>query len=179
MAIQKVSVFLTPKQGSTNEVELRTFPEPVIANINRDLDSGDLVELDEVVWNYVTQPPPDAKADAVPQPPNPEEVYVEIRFAPRRTPFQPPTSFRSELDESGVEADAAGYGNVGTVTVTPNAPRLDSASALVGETQETDVEGEFEYLVRNYKYTVILTTQDHVYALDPNLKIRSRFRRVV
>ncbi|MGH9839596.1 MAG: hypothetical protein ACREEM_12515 [Blastocatellia bacterium] len=176
MAIRQVSVFLTPNPVIQNEIELRTFPDPVIANIIVDVDTGELIEIDQVLWNYTPAPPPEAQAPPVPQPPAPDQVYLEIRFGPRDTPYPPPSTTSSSGEP--VEADSASYGNVGTVPVSPNEPRLDAGTAPPGQPQQTEEENGFEFLVREYKYAVVLTAPGRVHALDPKLKIRQRHRRL-
>lgn len=177
MSIRQVSVFLTPKPENQNEIELRTFPDPVTANIIVDVDTGELIEIDQILWNYSPVPPPEAQASPIPQPPTPDQVYLEIRFAPRDTPYPPPST-TSSLSGEPIEGDGASYGNVGTVSVSPNEPRLDAGTSPPGESQQIEQENGFEFRVREYKYAVVLTTPGRVHALDPRVKIRQRFRRL-
>lgn len=165
---QSVSVFLTTGQANQSEVVLAVHPEDVTLEIVVN-DSDDVVSIDDVIWQYVTQPPPASGATPLTQPPAPEDVFLEVRFAPRNTPFPPPSSPSSGAASISAEAESASYANLGISPLVPNQPRLDAAfdsdSAPAGAAADVS---------RGYKYSVILTTQSQVYTLDPRVIIRRR-----
>ncbi len=176
MATVLANVFLTPRQDNPNEAELRTFPEPVVANIIFDPDTGDLIEIDQVFWTYLTQSPVET-IPSFPGSPAPETVFLEVRFAPLKTPFPSPTN-PPPSGTSPAEGDGANYGSVGTVPIAANEPRLDAGISPPGEEQLLEEDGGFEFKIRFYKYTAILTAPGNVYSFDPFVKIRHRGRRL-
>ena len=184
MSIRQVSVFLTPKPDETGEIVIGVHPDPVVANIMVDEMTGDPIEVDLVHWQYCVQPPAEANVPSYAQAPPATEVYLEIRFAPKNTPFPQPTvtvparSAAALLDVGEVEVDNTGYGGIGSAPLAAKEPRSDAALATENEPQQFEQENGFEFLVREYKYAVVLTTGDHVYTLDPRVKIRRSNRRL-
>lgn len=166
MPERRILVFLTLHESGNGEVVLRAAPETVVASIEEDGTT------DTVVWEYTTQPP--NPFPAIAEPPAPAEVNLEIRFPPAKTPFPLNAMSASAQPNSlrPVEPDDGGFSNVGTVEITPDAPRENAVIQTDPEEQDNNVIYNF----KNFKYAVILTSLNDVYTLDPNYKLR-RFNR--
>jgi len=187
MSTELVRVFLTPTKADPNEAELKVFPDIVNLFINLDFDEGGQfmgVDIDDVVWQYVVVAPQQAELPAFSNAPQPTDVFLEIRLAPRNTPFGPsngasPAPFNSMFTsdivmEGPIDSDTATYAGNGINPLVPNKPRLDAAPPP--ENQFTESE-ESLGASREYKYAVVLTTASQVYTLDPKLIITRRHRR--
>lgn len=188
MSTQLVSVFLTPKQNDPNEAEVKVFPDEVVLFINVDEDeSGGVtgIDIDDVFWQYFTVPPVAAEMPTFPASPQPKDVYVEVKLAPRNTPFGSSSSSFS-LDggsvsaanvaiEEPIDGDTATYGSNGINPLVPNKPRVDAAPPPTE--QQLTASSEATGAPQNYKYAVVLTTATQVYTLDPKLIVIRRHRR--
>jgi len=189
MSTQLVSVFLTPTQANPNEAELKVFPDIVTLFINvEENENGEMtgLDVDDVFWQYLVVPPAAAELPAFPASPPPTDVFVEVRLAPRNTPFGPsgsspsptPVNLISAQDptlEDTIDGSNASYASNGVNPLVPNKPRLDAAPPP-SEQQLLSVT-EASGAPRDYKYAVVLTTGTQVYTLDPKLIIIRRHRR--
>ena len=176
MPIKFGSIFLTPKPENSNEAQLAAFPDPVVANIIED-ESGQVTSVDRVFWRYDVVPPPESQLPSFQPSPAPEQVVLEIRFAPDNTPFPSSTTSSTEASATSmIAADNAAYSSNGAVPIAANEPREDSALLPSGQPESLETEDGFEIQIREYKYNVILTTPQIVYMLDPTLMIRRRHR---
>jgi hypothetical protein len=187
MSTELVKVFLTPTKANPNEAELKVFPDIVNLFINVDFDEGGQfmgVDIDDVVWQYVVVPPQQAQMPAFSNAPQPTDVFLEIRLAPRNTPFGPSTEGSASplnlifspdiILEGPIDSDTATYAGNGINPLVPNKPRLDAAPPPENQFTESD---ESLGASREYKYAVVLTTASQVYTLDPKLIITRRHRR--
>ncbi len=191
MSIETVSIFLTPTKADPNEAEVKVFPDEVTLFINATVDDdGKIIsiDIDDVIWQYVTVPPQkaiDAGMPAFPASPQPADVQVEVRLAPLNTPFGPssgsspsPTDSLLNTDitaEGPIDGDTAAYVSNGINPLVPNKPRLDAAPPPSEE--ELNATSDASGPARDYKYAVVLTTAMQVYTLDPKLIIIRRHRR--
>jgi hypothetical protein len=174
--IVRVLVFLTPRAANPAEAEIAVLPSDALVNTGPNPEDKDSVE-----WVYVTELPPGVESPVlpIPQPPQPDQVYLEIRFPPGNTPFPPPLGPQNNAASGPVEGDGASYGKAGAEPIAANEPATGSENAPPGENQETepDPDPEFEVRIRRYKYGIVLTTQTQIFTLDPRLFLRGRHRR--
>jgi hypothetical protein len=180
--LKTVTIFLTPNKENPSEAVVAAFPETVRLFIDVEIDNGGnqtVTNIDEVIWQYSKEPPPESGLAPFPGAPDPIDINAEVRLAPENSPFgSSPAggSFNSLLPAPETES----YENIGVNPLVPNQPRLDSAPELTeplgfraAAAAATPVEGP----PREYEYAVILTSRTNVNVLDPKIIIIRRYRR--
>lgn len=187
MSTQLVKVFLTPTKADPNEAEVKVFPDEVnlFINVNEDENGQQTgIDIDDVVWQYSVTSPDEQNSPTFSTSPQPADVFVEVRLAPKNTPFgpanNPPTPSNNLLTpdfpvEGPIDGDTATYAASGINPLVPNQPRPDSAPPPSED--QLSALSEASGTPRTYKYAVVLTTASQVYTLDPKLIITRRHRR--
>jgi len=186
--LKQVAVFLTPNPQAPNESVIAAFPDPVKLVINVEVDdqgNQTVTEVDEVVWQYSQQAPPESGLPSFPDAPNPADINVEVRLPPENSPFGSDSSGGSTNSFSSLSVspdsvlpgpETSSYENIGTNPLVPNKPRLDSAPPPSESTSfalTTTSDGD----PAEYEYAVILTSRTNVATVDPKIIIIRRHRR--
>jgi hypothetical protein len=183
--LKQVAVFLTPNPQAPSEPIVGAFPDPVRLVINVEVDdqgNQTVTEVDEVVWQYSQQAPPESGLDSFPGAPDPAEINVEVRLPPEDSPFGSDSSdgstgsFSMSTDSVLPGPETSSYENIGTNPLVPNKPRLDSAPPPSESTSfalATESNGD----PAEYEYAVILTSRTNVSTVDPKIIIIRRHRR--